>query len=302
MSVLVLGATGLIGNRLVRTLSTDLEVFGTTRQTSFINPKFSSLLKESNWLFNVSPKQLFELEGKIQKIKPNTIVNCLGVTKSKDGVVNLQESILVNSLFPHQLSAMCSESNIRLIHLSTDCVFSGAKGNYNEADIADPVDIYGKTKNLGELINEYDLTIRTSFVGREISKFANLFEWAIKNRNTRIRCYARAIYSGLTTLALSKIIKIIILEQPDLSGLWHISSEPISKFELLSRLNWELSLNLEIELDETFICDRSLNSELFRKRTQIEIPNWSEMLTDFRKDQSWYQNQINSELSGACES
>ncbi len=296
MSILILGATGLIGNRLVRTLGENFEVFGSTRKREFLDPKFSFLLKESNWLFDVSPENFFALEEKIQKIKPNVIVNCLGITKLKPESASIQQSILINSVFPHNLSAACREFNIRLIHLSTDCVFSGSKGNYVENDIPDPIDVYGKTKSLGELINENDLTIRTSFVGRELSSFTNLFEWVMRNKNKSIRAYSKAIYSGLTTLALSKIIKTIIMEQATLSGLWHVSSEPISKYELLSKLNQELSLNIDIELDDTFTCDRSLNSKQFRDRTKIQVPSWAEMLKEFVKDQRWYEKVNDFEL------
>jgi len=293
MSILVLGATGLIGNRLVRTLGENFEVFGSTRKKKIFDPKLSFLLKERNWLFDVSPENFIALDEKIQVIKPNVIINCLGITKLKPGSQNIQNSILVNSIFPHDLSATCRKFGIRLIHISTDCVFSGSKGNYVESDIPDPVDIYGKTKSLGELINGNDLTIRTSFVGRELSSFTNLFEWALRNKNKSIRAYSNAIYSGLTTLALSKIIRTIILEQSNLSGLWHVSSEPISKYALLSNLNQELSLNTDIELDDTFVCDRSLNSNKFRERTKIQVPNWAEMLKEFAKDERWYEKVNN---------
>lgn len=297
MSILVLGATGLIGNRLVRTLSEDFDVFGTTRQMKFSNPKFYQLLKKDNWLINTDPKKMFELEAKIKKLKPNVIVNCLGITKQKTGEFDIQECVTVNALFPHQLSTICRELDIRLIHFSTDCVFSGQKGNYTEGDIPDPIDTYGRTKVLGDLLNNQDLTIRTSFVGREISSFMNLFEWAIRNKNKRIHAYPNAIYSGLTTLTLSQIIKTIIVNHPKLSGLWHISSEPVSKYELLRNLNKELSLEMDIQKDESFICDRSLNSDSFRKETQIKIPNWSEMINEFIDDQSWYDTLVNSDLT-----
>jgi len=297
MSILVLGATGLIGNRLVRTLSEDFDVFGTTRQMKFSNPKFYQLLKKDNWLINTDPKKIFELEAKIKKLKPNVIVNCLGITKQKTGEFDIQECVTVNALFPHQLSTICRELDIRLIHFSTDCVFSGQKGNYTEGDIPDPIDTYGRTKVLGDLLNNQDLTIRTSFVGREISSFMNLFEWAIRNKNKKIHAYPNAIYSGLTTLTLSQIIKTIIVNHPKLSGLWHISSEPVSKYELLRNLNKELSLEMDIQKDESFICDRSLNSDSFRKETQIKIPNWSEMINEFIDDQSWYDTLVNSDLT-----
>jgi dTDP-4-dehydrorhamnose reductase len=297
MSILVLGATGLIGNRLVRTLSEDFDVFGTTRQLKFSNQKFYQLLKKENWLINTDPKKMFEIEAKIKKLKPNVIVNCLGITKQKAEAFDLQECVTVNALFPHQLSTICRELDIRLIHLSTDCVFSGQKGNYTEDDIPDPIDTYGRTKVLGDLLNTQDLTIRTSFVGREISSFMNLFEWAIRNKNKKIQAYPNAIYSGLTTLTLSQIIKTIIVEHPTLFGLWHISSEPVSKYELLSNLNKELALKIDIQKDESFICDRSLNSDSFRKKTLIKIPNWSEMIKEFIDDQSWYDKLVNSDLS-----
>ena len=297
MSILVFGATGLIGNRLVRTLSEDFDVFGTTRQFKFPNPKFYQLLKKENWLIISDLKRMFEIETKIKLLKPNVIVNCLGITKQKAGAFDIQECVTVNALFPHQLSTICRELDIRLIHFSTDCVFSGQKGNYTEDDIPDPTDTYGRTKVLGELLNDHDLTIRTSFVGREISSFKNLFEWVIQNKNKKVQAYPNAIYSGLTTHALSQIIKTIIIKQPTLSGLRHVGSEPVSKYELLSNLNRELALKMDIQKDESFICDRSLNSDSFRKETLIKIPNWSEMIKEFIDDQSWYDELVKSDLS-----
>ena len=297
MSVLVLGATGLIGNRLVRTLKKDFEVFGTTRKPKLSKKFTDQMLEASHWLLNSSPTDFSVLEREVRSLKPNIIVNCLGVIKSKLSMFDVEESISVNALFPHQLSKLCRNNGIRLIQLSTDCVFSGDKGNYVESDVPNPVDIYGRTKSLGELVNDHDLTIRTSFVGREIDSFTNLFEWAIRNKNSRIVGYPRAIYSGLTTLALANVIRDVIHNQQNLVGLWHVSSESISKYQLLSLLNSVLSLNIDIEIDETFVCNRSLNSDAFRNKTTMTVPSWTEMLDDFAKDQDWYDTFLSGELS-----
>lgn len=296
MVVLVLGASGLIGNRLVRTLSTDFEVFGSTRMSKIEDSWLNQLLIKDRWLLNVFASNFPDLEIKLLSIKPDVIVNCLGVTKQRLNPVDIQESIVANALLPHELSKFCNGHGIRLIQLSTDCVFSGKKGNYKETDEPDPIDIYGRTKAIGELSNDRDLTIRTSFVGREIHSFTNLFEWAIRNRNSKVVGYTNVIYSGLTTEALSTIIKLIIAEHKELSGLWHVGSQPIRKFDLLSSLNKVLSLGVDIEPDGSKICDRSLNTDAFQSETLIKMPIWPEMLRDFAQDQVWYDLLKTSEV------
>ena len=178
------------------------------------------------------------------------------------------------------MAETCIDSNIKFIHLSTDCVFSGGKGNYNESDIPNPTDYYGESKLLGEVNIPNALTLRTSFIGPSLFHKTGLFEWTKQQKNKTINGYKNAIYSGLTTIAFSKILNQIIEDFPQLEGLFHISSEPISKFDLIHLLNKKFQLNININPDSTFTCDRSLDSTAFRKKTNISIPSWEKMIDE----------------------
>ena len=177
---------------------------------------------------------------------------------------------------------------MRLIHISTDCVFSGRKGNYREGDVPDAEDLYGRTKLLGEVSDEGCLTIRTSMIGRELETSNGLIEWFLSQEDKTISGYKKSVFSGFTTNALAEIIAGIITKNPELHGVWHVASEPISKFELLSLVKQVYGLNIRIEPDETVVCDRSLNSERFRKVTGFVPPTWHDMIEQMYRDSTPY--------------
>ena len=170
------------------------------------------------------------------------------------------------------MAVICRAANARLIHLSTDCVFSGRKGNYVEEDPSDAEDIYGKTKYLGEVAGTGCLTLRTSMIGRELSGCHGLLEWFLSQQGKTIRGFRRAIFSGFTTRALSETIVSIIADHPQLDGIWHLAAEPISKFELLTLVKEKGGASGSIEPDDSFSCDRSLNGMRFRKATSFVVP------------------------------
>jgi dTDP-4-dehydrorhamnose reductase len=221
--------------------------------------------------------------------KPDVVVNCIGIVKQLEEAKHPIASLRINALFPHRLSGLCGAAGSRLIHLSTDCVFSGRTGNYRETDAPDPEDLYGRTKLLGEVTAANALTIRTSIIGRELQTSHGLIEWLLSNRGKRVRGYANAIFSGLTTHALARIIGDLIAQQGAASGLYHVSSQPISKYDLLVRLNEVLKARTEIDSVAEPRIDRSLDSARFWESTGLARPQWSTMLREMAADSTTYE-------------
>tara|TARA_B100001250_G_scaffold147843_1_gene126615 strand:- start:5231 stop:6100 length:870 start_codon:yes stop_codon:yes gene_type:complete len=283
MKILILGATGEIGHTVCKIFSKNYKVFSLMRENPHLSNVnfFDNVLSENRCIFLESFQNFKSIKSEIKKINPDILINCLGVVKHrkecKEGFI---ETEYINSTLPHLLAKACIDNNIRFIHLSTDCVFSGEKGNYSESDTPDPKDYYGQSKMLGEVNLPNALTLRTSFIGPALFHKTGLFEWVKQQKNQTINGYRNAIYSGLTTVAFSNILREIIENYPDLGGLFHISSEPISKFDLIHLLNKKFELNIEIKPDNNFFCDRSLNSTAFRDKTNISIPSWEKMIDE----------------------
>lgn len=282
MRVLILGGTGMLGHQLWQTWRDKFEVYVTHRQESKLlqtNLVLSSFTKSDRVINPVSTNDLESVDKALELANPNIVINCIGIIKQLLSAKDPIASITVNALFPHQLAQLCQKYNAKLIQISTDCVFSGKKGNYTEQDNPDPVDLYGRSKLLGEVIAPNCLTIRTSIIGRELHSQNSLVEWVISQKGKTIKGYNRAIYTGFTTLALAQILEKIILDHPNLEGLWHISSDPITKYQLLNMINQTFNLDSTIEKDKSFICDRSLNSDHFRKHTGYSPPSWEAMIS-----------------------
>jgi len=274
MKVLILGISGMLGHILFKQLSQNLifNIFGTLRN--------SQLFDDSSAIYrNISAENLSRIEELISQLKPNIIINCIGIIKQLPTAKDPIPAITINALFPHQLAQLCQKHNAKLIQISTDCVFSGQTGNYTEQDNPDPVDLYGRTKLLGEVIASNCLTIRTSIIGRELHSQNSLVEWFLSQKGKTVKGYDRAIYTGFSTPTLAQIIEKIILEYPTLTGLWHVSSNPITKYQLLNIMNETFKLGITIERDEIFVCDRSLNSDRFRKHTGYSPPSWETMIS-----------------------
>jgi len=283
MKVLIIGGSGMIGHMLIKELLNKYEIFSIFRNRSDqdLNQFFEkTLIPKDQCIIIDDIKEYKNLEYTVEKISPDVIVNCMGIVKQRDKAYDTLDMIHINLLFPHLLNKICDKNKIRLIHFSTDCVFSGTKGNYQESDNPDPIDEYGESKLLGEIRGENTLTIRSSFVGPELFNKKSLFEWVKQNKNKTITGYTNAIYSGFTTVAFSKLLDEIIKNHPDMNGLIHMSSDPISKFDLIHLLNKKFKFNINIIPDSTFICDRSLNSMAFRKKTNISIPSWTKMINE----------------------
>lgn len=291
MKVLVLGATGMLGHKLMQIFAERFDVNGTVR-ASELHYKNHPVLGGLSLHGEVQAENFDSVIEVMAKVKPDVVVNCIGIIKQHPSAKDPLRSIALNSFFPHRLARLCQASGARMIHISTDCVFSGRGGNYSEEDFVDPVDLYGRSKLLGEVTDPGCLTLRTSMVGRELKGKLGLIEWFLGQKGKRVRGFAGAIYTGFTNLALSNLIGDIIEDRPELSGLWHVSSDPISKYDLLSLVNQEFELGVEIEMDQIFHSDRSLNSTRFRIETGFKPPTWGVMINQMACDATSYDRLI----------
>ncbi len=216
------------------------------------------------------------------------VINTVGIIKQRKESEDPLLSLEINSLFPHQLALACQARGARLIHISTDCVFSGREGHYTEDSVSDATDLYGRTKYLGEVTGEGILTLRTSLIGREIETRFSLLEWFFSQKNKECKGFSRAIFSGLTTQLFADMVGDVIQEHPELNGLYHVSSNPISKYDLLKIINEVYSMGVTIDKDQEFICDRSLDSTRFQKTTGWRPKDWQSMILRMKEDPTPY--------------
>ena len=282
MKILVLGGDGMLGHQLFKQLKKNHEVKVTLRQALPVY-KLYSLFQPEYVYPGVDVRSTERLSTALNDFTPHAVINAVGVIKQQPAANEYIPSIEINSLFPHRLAKLCSSVKARMIHLSTDCVFSGKKGMYNEQDVPDPVDLYGRSKLLGEVDAENCLTLRTSMVGPELSRKKSLLEWFLSQEGS-VKGFKRAIFSGFTTIELSRIIEQIIVDYPRFNGIYHVSAEPISKFSLLSLIKDYLSLSIIIEPDKEFACDRSLDSTRFRSQFGYTPPSWESMVDELCRD------------------
>lgn len=287
MKVLILGGSGMLGHKLWQVCAERFDTFVTFRQTvnSYAHYK---LFEPTRAIGNVSASDFDAVTKAVAQVRPQVVVNCIGIVKQDAAAKDPLTSININALFPHRLAELCRAAGARLIHLGTDCVFSGRGGNYNEDNPSDAEDLYGRTKLLGEVGSPNCLTLRTSMIGRELAGSHGLVEWFLSQQGKTVRGFRRAAFSGFTTRALAEAIAWIIEEQRALAGVWHVAAEPITKFDLLMLVKEKGRLQIEIEPDETFVCDRSLDGERFRQATGFVPPVWSDMISQLFQDSTPY--------------
>lgn len=287
MTVLVLGGSGMLGHRLWQTLDGRFDTYATVRKP-LDRPAGLGMPGRGRMIAGVAAEDFGTVSKAVESVRPQVLVNCIGIVKQAEAAGDPVASISVNALFPQRLARECRERGIRLIHISTDCVFSGRKGGYTESDPPDPGDLYGRTKLLGEVEGTGCLTLRTSMIGRELDTSFGLVEWFLGQEGKAVSGYRRAIFSGFTTIALAEVISAIISGHPGLHGLYHVASEPISKFDLLSLIREVYGLHIEIQPDESVVCDRSLNGDRFRRATGLVAPGWPEMIRQMHSDRTPY--------------
>jgi dTDP-4-dehydrorhamnose reductase len=287
LRVLVLGGAGMLGHKLCQLFSRQFDIWTTVRSSYGEYAKYN-LFNPDRMIGGVEATNFDSVVRVLADVKPDVVINCIGIIKqlksAKDPIVSLN----INSLFPHRLANLCQASRTRMIHISTDCVFSGRKGGYIEADQSDAEDLYGRTKFLGEVNAPGCLTLRTSIIGRELNTASGLIEWFLSNKGGKVRGYNNAVYSGLTTIAFANVIADVLQKHPDITGLFQVSSDPISKFDILTLVNNTYSLDIEIEPDKEFTCLRNLNSMRFRQATGFSPPSWAQMIDDMYRDPTPY--------------
>lgn len=233
-----------------------------------------------------------KLSQLLLRLKPDFIVNCIGVIKQRDDVSSHILTITLNSLLPHQLAEICAKWGGRLIHFSTDCVFSGRQGMYKEADPSDAEDLYGKTKFLGETTESNALTLRTSIIGRELANHRSLLDWFLSNKGGRVKGYRKSIYSGVTTNHLAEVVSDIILRQPHLQGLYQVASEPISKYDLLCLLRDAYALDVAIDPVDGEDANRSMDGARFRGAIGYICPPWPTLAQQLAADPTPYEQWL----------
>jgi dTDP-4-dehydrorhamnose reductase len=287
MRILILGGDGMLGHRLLMHLQQqEHDVRVTLRQQLADYEPPYGLFTQENSYGGVEVRDMGQLLEVMADFRPEAVVNAVGIIKQREAAKEAIPSLEINSILPHRLALLCNATGARLVHMSTDCVFSGRRGNYTEDDVADAEDLYGRTKLLGEVSQPGCVTLRTSIIGLELSrrkkkkKKTGLIEWFLAQRG-EIRGFTKAIYTGLTTAEMSRVIERVLLEHPELSGLWQVASAPINKYDLLVRFSEVLGRrDIEIIPDDAVKIDRSLVPVAFEKATGYSAPGWDEMLEE----------------------
>ncbi len=290
MRILILGASGLIGHKLLQVLGNRFdEVYGVLHHEA---PEIATpaLFNKETCHFNVDVLDAHKIKSIIRQVEPDVILNCAGITKRRPEINNPLSAIGLNALFPHKLAHWAKALNCRVIHFSTDCVFDGETGNYKEDSLTTARDIYGRTKAMGEIQYDHTLTIRSSFIGREISAFSELLEWFLAQQGKTIKGYTNAYYSGISTLVMSEVVGDIIEFHPELSGLRHLSCmEPISKCELLCLARDAFDVDVNIIRDGHFSNNPTLDSDRLNSEIKLSIPTWRQMMSDLAADNELYR-------------
>lgn len=290
--VLVLGGTGMLGHKMFQTLSAAFP--GTICTVRDKQHLLESLAIPGTVLSGVDVSNLDKLKAMLRELRPDFVVNCVGVIKQRTASKDALTSILINSLLPHVLSQTVLEWGGRVIHFSTDCVFSGRGGRYSEESTPDAQDTYGRTKLLGELHDSHTLTLRTSIIGRELENHSSLLDWFLFNKEPVIKGFERAIYSGVTTNYAARVVRDLVMQGQNLFGLYHLTGDTINKLDLLRLCRERFGKEIEIVPDNQFECDRSMIGERFEKAFGRKAPSWPELLDEIVNDPtpypSWRKN------------
>lgn len=277
MKVMVLGATGMLGNAMFRVLSEDqsLTVYGTARSEG----------ARRHFADNLAPQIItgVDVENHDSLVKafviaqPNVVVNCIGLVKQLADANDPLLAVPINSLLPHRLAALCNVARARLIHISTDCVFSGATGNYAETDFPDAYDLYGRSKLLGEVDYPNAITLRTSIIGHELTGDRSLVGWFLSQHGS-VKGFTKAVFSGLPTVELATVVRDVVLPRCNLRGLYHVAAKPINKCDLLHLVAKAYEKDIEIIPSDQLVIDRSLSGEKFRLATGYVAPEWPNLV------------------------
>jgi dTDP-4-dehydrorhamnose reductase len=290
MQILVLGVSGMFGHTVYRLLSEhkDWDVRGSARSEKigrYFPPDAANKI-----VYGIDVENPDALARLFDLTRPKIVINCVGVIKQIGKANDPLVAIPINALLPHRLAELCEAAGARLIQISTDCVFSGTKGGYRESDPRDPQDLYGQSKLLGEVDYPHAITLRTSIIGHELESSRSLVEWFLSQKGS-VKGYRKAIYSGLPTVEMTRIISEFVIPNPKLRGVFHVASSPISKYDLLHLIAAAYAKKIDIIPDDSVIIDRSLNADKFHAATGYVAPPWPEMVKTMHENRYEYQEK-----------
>lgn len=291
MNVLILGATGMLGHKLWQYAREHFDAYATIRG-AFDAVAGYGLFDPARTLCGVDAMEFATVERAVREVRPDAVVNCIGVVKQHALADDPVTCLTLNAVFPHRLRNLCAELGTRLLHISTDCVFTGKKGNYTESDTPDAIDLYGQSKLLGEVGGANCLTLRTSIIGRELGSSHGLVEWFLGAEDT-VCGYTRAVFSGFPTLVLAEILGDVLERHRDLAGLWHLASGPISKHDLLVLLSAAYGRKTRIVPTNTPVCDRALDGAPLASRLGLRLESWQSMVGRMADDPTPYDTWRN---------
>jgi dTDP-4-dehydrorhamnose reductase len=291
MRLLILGGTGMLGHKVLQhALTQPVDTFCTIRGCLAGSglDRLGLDLPSNAVVPGIDAMNWDEVHGVLRDLHPDAVVNCVGIVKQRSEAKAAIPSLTVNALLPHRLAEALAPWGGRLVHISTDCVFSGRRGSYSETDVPDAEDLYGRSKLLGEVATDNALTLRTSMIGRELREHRSLLDWLLQQQGKTIKGFRRALYSGLTTNELSRVILKVVQEHAGLTGLHQVTSNTISKYDLLRLIVDTFGLDIQVEPDDVFFCDRSLRGWRFRDATGYRCPPWPELVADLHADSTPY--------------
>lgn len=285
MKILILGANGLIGHKIYQVLSDEFSDVWAHLRKPLRSYKFKNIYNFKKVIEDLDLSDFTKLKNELDQLNPDLIINAAGITIRRGINQSMFKTILINSVLPHFLEQWVSKNkDRRLIHFSTDCVFLGKNGKYKEDSIKDANDIYGKTKSLGEVSGPQSLTLRGSMIGRELDYHTELVEWFLSQKGKTIKGFTNVIYSGITTIKMAKFVKYIINNYPTLSGLYNISSIPISKYKLLTLLNMTFNNKVKILKEPSYSSKKDLISNKFFAELGLIQPEWEDLLKELKED------------------
>jgi dTDP-4-dehydrorhamnose reductase len=278
MRILILGTSGMLGSAVFRQFDGygEYEVWGLLRSKALL--AYFSEMQRTRIVAGIDVLDESALAAAFERVRPDVVINCIGLIKQKAYADDPLTVLPINAMLPHRLAAWCAANDARLVHISTDCVFSGRKGQYTENDHSDAEDLYGQSKYIGELRDTmHAITLRTSIIGRELNSNRALVDWFL-TQQVAVHGFTRSIFSGLTAIELARVMRDVVLPNKALHGLYHVSAIPISKFELLKLIAAQYGKNIEVVPDDELIIDRSLDSSKFRRVTGYQPPSWEDMV------------------------
>jgi dTDP-4-dehydrorhamnose reductase len=281
--LLVLGANGMLGNAVLRwfALNSRFRVYGSVRRLATVE-SLQAKLPQVRFIAGVEGQDLASLRGLFADVQPEVVINCIGVVKQLAGAEDPSVAIPINALLPHRLARLCQPGGARLIHIGTDCVFSGARGAYIESDQPDATDLYGRSKLMGEVDYPHAVTLRTSIIGHELNSGHGLVGWFLSQKGS-VRGFNKAIFSALPTVELARVIHEHVIPNPELRGTYHVSAETISKYQLLEIVAQEYGRSNQLRPDSELVMDRSLNADRFNAASGYRPPAWPELVRRMRE-------------------